>query len=304
MMGKNKTFLLCFNILFVLSTSFWECQYSNKSTGFNHPLDARTSRLLRGGTNVETTYAYPCLEERIKGLVNEDDNDFEKELNSGLQHSHFSYDTLKQRNNFHEKFNASKLYDSFEKNYHPLKHSNSTNSIDYIGDHYNNFDDHNYRYNQRLNRLERGNPYEKKIDTFKYDRNYGNYNVMLKEPFHKKNKSKNKSSVSHFIKFMKKLDSKYEKGLLYFINYKMNAHRKNGNSISKQLKMNFNIVSPLLLPALILFIFIHFGSVLGVIFSAILFEGAVAYIAYKVSKCIHTYKGDKKSIRKRRQSIL
>ncbi|SBT55209.1 Pv-fam-d protein [Plasmodium ovale wallikeri] len=274
------------------------------STGFNHPLDTRTSRLLRGGTNVETTYAHPCLEERIKGLLNEDGRNFEKELNSGLQYRHFPYDTLKQSNNFHEKFNAPKLYDTFEKNYYPLKHSNSINSIDYIGDIYNNFDDHNYRGNKRLNRLKRGNPYEKKIDTFKYDGNYGNNHVMLKEPFQKKNKSKNKSSVSHFIKFMKKLDSKYERGLLHFINYKMNAHRKNGNNISKPLKMYFNIVSPLLPPALILFIFVHFGLVLGVIFSAILFEGAFAYIAYKISKCVHTYKGDKKSIKKRRQSIL
>ncbi|SBS99429.1 Plasmodium exported protein, unknown function [Plasmodium ovale curtisi] len=329
-MEKRNKILLCFNILLVLSTSLWKCQCSKEFSNFESPLDAQTSGLIRGEKAMQTTFMHPSLKERLRKLVNGDNIYFEEGLNLLLRDYHFQSNdnTLNYRNNFQEIFNAPKSYDGFEKEYYPLKHYHS---VDYIGnnvhdvyynvyvnndvhkdyvnndvdnDYVNNdVDDDYYYYKARLDISEHGNHYRNKIDSFIYDDGYENDNVILKEPFQKKYKSKKKYAVSHFIKFMKKADRKYETCILNLIKHIFNTHRKNGNKLFKIFKMYFHVLLPLLVPIAFFLTFLNLGSFAGMSFAGILFQISIGYTSYKIKKGLNVYKNEKIKLRKQMQLV-
>ncbi|SBS84773.1 Plasmodium exported protein, unknown function [Plasmodium ovale curtisi] len=244
MTEKTNKILLCFNILILLCTALWKFQYSNELITFDYPLDGRVSRLLIGETDVHTLQRHPYLKEKKFQFINEDHTNFANEFNSLTQDEYFQYiyGTLKH-NDFMERYNTLKPYDSFEKGYNSLDHIDYANYMDYIDDSYdyvdydvysdNNFHNDYYHYAQKLNSLEQANQYINETDIFINNDSYENYHEMLKDPFKKMYKPKKKFVYLRLIKFMKKLDRKYEAKMAKLIMRECKINYKDGNKLLK-----------------------------------------------------------------------
>ncbi|SBT57482.1 hypothetical protein POVWA2_079940 [Plasmodium ovale wallikeri] len=171
---------------------------------------------------------------------------------------------------------------------------------DYVN---NNVDDDYYYYKERLDTTEHGNHNRNKTDSFIYDDDYENDNVILKEPFQKKYKSKKKYALSHFIKFVKKADTKYEACILNLIKHIFNTRRKNGNKLFKIFKMYFHVLLPLLVPIAFFLAFLNISSFAGMSFAVILFQLSIGYASYKIKKGLNVYKNEKIKLRKQMQLV-
>ncbi|SBS94441.1 Plasmodium exported protein, unknown function, partial [Plasmodium ovale curtisi] len=246
------------------------------SYAFDHLLDTRIWRSLKGDKDIQTTHRHPSLQERITGFINEDydtlsDDDFQSQ-NYALRH----------KNNIQEISNALKVNDSFEKHYNPLKHYNSSDSLDYISsndDDVNYFHDvvyrsdnldsdinDNYSYNDKQTSipLERSTHYGYKSDLLKYNDNCVHDLEIPGVSFRNKYGSKSKTSLLPFSKFIKKLDTKFEKEIMKLLMKQYKIHSKGENALSKKTKMYFKILTPLLSSSVSTLTFISLMSPLGI----------------------------------------
>ncbi|SBT36755.1 Plasmodium exported protein, unknown function [Plasmodium ovale wallikeri] len=314
MTEKTNKILLCFNILFLLSAALWKFQYSNELITFDYPLDGRISRLLKGETDVHTLQRHPYLKEEKFQFTNQDYTKFANEFTSLTQDEDFQhvYGTLKN-NDFMERYNTLKPHDSFEKGYNSLNQVDNDNYIDYIDDSYdylnydvyagNNFHNDYYHYTQKLNSLEKATQYRNETDTFVNDDRYKNYHKMLKDPFQRRYKSKKEIVYLRLIKFLKKLDRKYEAKMVKLIERECKINFKDGNKLLKSNTIYSKVLFPALAPPLLIFmsifVFIVLGLPLGVFSSLVIFELSATFTSYKLSKFFSVYKKYKRNLRKK-----
>ncbi|SBT54930.1 Pv-fam-d protein [Plasmodium ovale wallikeri] len=164
MVEKTNKFLLCFNVLFVLSISLWKCQYSNETATIGHSLDARTSRLLGEEADVQTSSKHRSLQKKIAEFINENVYKFSNALNESIDDDTFpsKYNSLNHNSSFEEKNNTPNSYDNLDKSNNISKNAQSSDSIDYIGDCVN---EDNCNDEQQLYTLEQDNHDEKQVDT-------------------------------------------------------------------------------------------------------------------------------------------
>ncbi|SBT74300.1 Plasmodium exported protein, unknown function [Plasmodium ovale] len=295
MMEKTNKFLLCLNILLSLSTSLWKHQYLNEFSSFDSQIDPRTSRLLRGETEVETFQNYTSLEDKIAHFMKEDEYKFANKLNMFIDEENTlsKYNSLMNNNIFENKINALNSCHNSDKSYRKLKHAQSFEYVDYIDDKFNDFD---YDYEQRLHALESDNHYRNKINTHIYEDDHANYD-MLRDSFRKKYKAKEKSLFSCFINYMKKSDKRYEADLMNLLNNKYKIYRRNRDSLLNTTKMYFKVFNPVLIPIIAALIFHYLGSPLGVLVSVIVLNVASVYLGYKFIKFLKLCRNYKRMIR-------
>lgn len=175
-----------------------------KTMNLNNTLDIRTSRLLRGEAEIETSQRYALLKDRDIGILEEDDDSFGKRFTE-LSHDDVFQSRFKNlmHNNYGKKFNAPSNYDNYELPYDTLKNLKhlkkkklarkprrdnsfdiSFDSSDYYGNYPRsgkelNFDD---RYEKSVNKRKTNGRYRKRNAALKYDNNYKkSYRVMENE---------------------------------------------------------------------------------------------------------------------------
>ncbi|SBT58505.1 Plasmodium exported protein, unknown function [Plasmodium ovale wallikeri] len=175
-----------------------------KTMNLNNALDTRTSRLLRGETEIETSQRYALLKDRIMGIL-EEDNDFLENPFTELARDDVFQNRFKNlmHDNYGKKFNAPSNYDNYELSYDSLNNLKqlkkdklarkprrdnsfdiSLDSSDYYGNYPRrgkelNFDD---RYEKSVNKRKTNGRYRKRNAALKYDNNYKkSYRVMENE---------------------------------------------------------------------------------------------------------------------------
>ncbi|SBS93343.1 Plasmodium exported protein, unknown function [Plasmodium ovale curtisi] len=302
MIEKKKKKLFYFNIFL--------------SKAFDHLIDTRISRSLKGDKDIQTTQRHPSLQERITGFINEDydtlsDDDFQSE-NYALRH----------KNNIQEISNALKVNDSFEKHYNPLKHYNSSNSLDYISsndddvdyshdvvyssDNLDNDINDNYSYNYKHTSipLKHSTHYGYKSDVLKYNDNCVHDLEIPGVSFRNKYGSKSKTSLLPFAKFIKKSDAKFEKEIMKLLMKRYKIHSKGENELSKKTKMYFKIMTPLLSSSVSTLTFIALMSPFGISISFIIYLLTLTYSTTKIKKCKRMALQQKRKIMKKRGYVL
>ncbi|SBS93012.1 Plasmodium exported protein, unknown function [Plasmodium ovale curtisi] len=150
-MEKTNKFLHSFNFI-TFSLLLWTCQYSKESATLGQPLNARTSRLLKGETVVQNIQRYSSFKERIKDLADED-NMFLQGYNSITQDDNFQtrYSPLHNKNNLQKRFNKPKHYDGISEHYNLFKYvegetEGETNVMEDVNEIYDYVHDDDYGY--------------------------------------------------------------------------------------------------------------------------------------------------------------
>ncbi|SBT56913.1 Plasmodium exported protein, unknown function [Plasmodium ovale wallikeri] len=290
-------------------------KYICYSNAFDHPLDTRISRSLKGDNDIQTTQRYPSLQERITGIINEDydilsDDEFLSE-NYALRH----------KNNIQEISNALKVNDSFEKRYNPLKYYNSSDSVDYISnkvDDVNYFHDvynsdnldsdindgYSYNYKQTPIPLKRSTHHGYKSDVLKYNDDCVHDLERSGVSFRNKYGSKSRTSLLPFSKFIRESDAKFEKEIMKLLMKQYKIHCKGENKLSKKTKMYLKILSPLLSSATSTLAFIALMSPSGILISFIIYLLTLAYSTTKIRKCKRMALRQKRKIMQKRRYVL
>ncbi|SBT74155.1 Plasmodium exported protein, unknown function [Plasmodium ovale] len=321
-MAENKIQLsFCckiFTTLLILSSTYGTSmnQKNNQMNGLN----VRTSRLLRGETDVDIAASpkYSFLKEKIINIVEEDDDTFGKRLNDSAyddvfrkRFNHFinaddeienEYDTSRKYNKFdkpsnsYEHYNNSgmsydsfKNFDNFKKGADQLKFNNNIE----------NFFNGRTKYGatpskQYLGLKSINNSYQKSNSLVKKNENIeGCYNTKQLEALRTmiKNGEIKQHKEKGVLGFLKNFDKKFETELFRATKCRTdNDHEcckfKNNEDKISFLVNKYKIYIPPALNATLLIIVMTFATVPSTIFNilVIIFFGMMSYYGYKLYK--------------------
>ncbi|GAW79195.1 Plasmodium exported protein, unknown function [Plasmodium gonderi] len=326
MTEKTNKFVFFFNFLtFILLICIWNnpieynsfCKSINNERNPKISLNTRANRLLKTNTEEYIQQNYASPRDNISKLEDTYDGDFEKQLISLLGDHQYSsvFSSLMINDDVQLNLNASESNESCKSIPNSLKYQNDYGSnteddindddkylniqnekMSYDGDDVfsdyhseNNYKD-DYDNESTSDTLTNSNSYVNSYHPSKYDDKSDIELYKSKEPFGKlKYKRKRSVLLSPIAKFVKSRKAWYERVLLKFTISVFNPD-SSSNEISRDMKLYFAFLSPVLVCGIFLLGFLLQENLMGIGISSIMYIISLIFIFFKAITISKKYK--------------